>query len=122
MDLFFHARLRQGSDAETIVLGSVDIYVRFGHEVNPYFLILMPDPPVGWRRAWFLLRDDADVPHPAFTSSHPIPYPNWRYGVAQMDLRRLQPILEAIWGLMQTGLTGVEILWTFFSRGVQPLH
>jgi hypothetical protein len=44
------------------------------------------------------------------------------YGVAQTDLRRLQPLLEAIRGMLQRGLTGVEILWTFFSHGVQPLH
>jgi hypothetical protein len=33
------------------VLGSVDIYVQSGPEVDPYFLILMPDPLIGWRRA-----------------------------------------------------------------------
>jgi hypothetical protein len=42
--------------------------------------------------------------------------------VAQTDLRRLQLLLEAVRGLLQWGLTGVEILRTFFSRGVQPLR
>jgi hypothetical protein len=32
----------------------------YGPEVDPYFSILMPDTPVGWWRAWFLLRNDAD--------------------------------------------------------------
>jgi hypothetical protein len=44
---FFHTRLRQGSDAEAVVLGSVDIYVRSRPEVDPYFLIPMPDSLVG---------------------------------------------------------------------------
>jgi hypothetical protein len=72
---FFRARLRQSSDVKAMVLDSVVIYVRFRPEVDPYFLILMTDPLVGWRRAWFLLRDDADASLPAFTGSHPIPHP-----------------------------------------------
>jgi hypothetical protein len=45
---FFRARLRQGSDAKMALLGSVDIYVRFEPEVDPYFLIPMPNPQFGW--------------------------------------------------------------------------
>jgi hypothetical protein len=74
------------------------------------------------RKAWFLLRDDADVPLPAFTGSRPAPYPNRGYRVAQMDLRKLQPLLEAVRGLLQRGLTSVEILHTVLNREVQPLH
>jgi hypothetical protein len=51
LNYFFRARLRQGSDVEVAVLGIVDIYVQSGPEVDPYFLILMPDPLIGWRRA-----------------------------------------------------------------------
>jgi hypothetical protein len=56
-----------------------------------------------------------------FMGSRPIPQPNWGYGVAQTDFRRLQPLWEVVLGLLR-GLTGVEILWTFFSHGVQPLR
>jgi hypothetical protein len=59
---FFQARLRQGSDAGAVALGSVDILVCSGMKVDPYFSILLPDPLVGWRRAWFLLRNDSDAP------------------------------------------------------------
>jgi hypothetical protein len=38
---FFHTRLRQGPDAETIVLGSVDLLVRSGSIIDPY---LSSDP------------------------------------------------------------------------------
>jgi hypothetical protein len=57
-----------------------------------------------------------------FMGTHHVPHPIWGYGVVQMDLRRLQPLLDAVWELLQRGLTGVEILWTFFSHGVQPLR
>jgi hypothetical protein len=97
---FFRALLHQGSDVEMWnYSGNVDIFVRFGPQVDPYFLILMPNPSFGWRRAWFLLRNNADVPLPMFTGSNPAPHPNWGYSVAQIDLRRLQPLLEVIWGL-----------------------
>jgi hypothetical protein len=98
---FFCAWLRQGSDVDMAVLGRVDIYVRSEPKVDPYFLISMPDPPIRWRRAWFLLRDGANAMFPMFLGSRPIPHPNWGYGVAQTDIRRLQPMLEAIWGLLQ---------------------
>jgi hypothetical protein len=58
-----------------VALGNVDILVRSGPEVGPYFSILMPDPLVGWRRAWFLLKNNADVLLPAFTSGFPSPIP-----------------------------------------------
>jgi hypothetical protein len=59
-----------------MVLGSVDIYVQFGPDVDPYFLILKLDRPVRWRRAWFLLRDDAVLLLPAFMGSTSSPIPS----------------------------------------------
>jgi hypothetical protein len=96
----------------------VDISVRFGLEVDPYFSILMLDPLVGWQRARFLLRNDIDAPLLTFMGGCPIPHTNWEYSVAQADLHRLQPLLDIIRGLLQRGFTGAEILWTLFSRGV----
>jgi hypothetical protein len=57
-----------------------------------------------------------------FTGSRLIPQPNWGYDVAQMDLRRLQPLREVIGRSLQGGLTGMEILQTFFNRRIQPLR
>jgi hypothetical protein len=65
----------------------VAIFVRTRPDVDPYFPVPMPDPPVGWQRAWFLLRNNTNAPLPAFMGSHPIPHPNWGYGEAQTDLR-----------------------------------
>jgi hypothetical protein len=56
-------------------LGNVHTVLRSTPEVDPYFFILMPDPLTGWRRAWFLLRNDADALLPPFTDGHPSPSP-----------------------------------------------
>jgi hypothetical protein len=45
---FFHARLQQGSGMETAALDNVDIFIRFGPTVDPYFRLLMSNTPVGW--------------------------------------------------------------------------
>jgi hypothetical protein len=42
--------------------------------------------------------------------------------VAQTNFPRLQPLLEILRGLLKKGLTAEEILRTFLSHGVQPLH
>jgi hypothetical protein len=67
----------------------VDILVHSSLEVDPYFSISMLNPPVGWRRAWFLLRNNTDAPIPVFMRGRPVPHPNWDYGVAQADIHRL---------------------------------
>jgi hypothetical protein len=41
---FFRARLQQGSSMEMAALGSVDIFVRSGRGVDPYFHLLMSGP------------------------------------------------------------------------------
>jgi hypothetical protein len=58
---------------------------------------------------------------PVFMGCHPVPQPNWGYAVAKRDLRRLQPLCEVIQQLLRGGLLGADLLWTFFSRRVQPL-
>jgi hypothetical protein len=45
---FFHAWLQQSSDTEVAVLGSVDIFLRSGPGVDPYFYLLMFGPSVQW--------------------------------------------------------------------------
>jgi hypothetical protein len=73
---FFYARLQHGLDAEMTALSCVDLLVRFGSETDPYFHLPMFDPPVGWWKAWFLLRNDANAPLPAFTGGRPVPHPH----------------------------------------------
>jgi hypothetical protein len=45
---FFRVQLQQGSGAEVAPLGSVDIFVRSGHGVDPYFHLPMSVLPNGW--------------------------------------------------------------------------
>jgi hypothetical protein len=113
---FFRAQLRQGLDVGVASLGSVDILVHSRPEADSYFSIPLLDPPIGWHKARFLLKNDTNAPLPMFTDGCPIPHPNWGHGVAQTDLHRLQPLLEIVQGLLHKGLTGEEILQTFFNQ------
>jgi hypothetical protein len=74
---------------EVAALGSIDIFSRSGHGVDPNFHLPMFGPLDGWRKVWFFLRNDIDAPLPVFIGCRPIPQPNWGYGVAQRDLHKL---------------------------------
>jgi hypothetical protein len=93
---FFRARLWPGPDAEAMVCGSVDIFIRYGSGVNPYFCFPMSDPPAEWWKVWFLLRNNAKAPLPIFTGCRPDPQPKRGYGVAQQYVRWLQPLQDVI--------------------------
>jgi hypothetical protein len=101
-------------------LGNVCILVQSGPRVDPNFHLMMPDPPFGWQKILFLLGNDADVPLSMFTGTRSVPQPNWGYGVAQTDLYRLQTMWEVVQRLLQGGLMGTRVLWTFFRCDVQP--
>jgi hypothetical protein len=82
----------------------------------------MSNPPVGWQKEWFFLRNDVDAPLPVFTVNRPTPQPSWGYGVAWRDIRRLQPLREVVQQLQQAGLLGADLLRTFVSLHIQPLQ
>jgi hypothetical protein len=82
----------------------------------------MSNPPVGWQKVWFFLKNDADVLLLVFTGCCPIPQPKWGYDVAQQYIRRIQPLHDVIWQLLQGELTGADLLWTFVSRHIQQLR
>jgi hypothetical protein len=116
----FRARLRPNLGMRVASLGSVDILVCTGPGSDSYFSIPQPNSPVGWRKAWFLLKNEADTPLPVFTSGCPVPHLDWEHGMTRIDFPRLQPVLGTIWVLQQKGLTGEGILrlssTTGFSR------
>jgi hypothetical protein len=101
--------------------GNVDIFVRSNHGVNPYFHLPMSDPLDKWRKEWFFLWNDTDALLHMLKGSHPVPQPNWGYGVAQTDLHRLQPLCDVIQQLLRGGKMGTSLLRTFFIHRVQPL-
>jgi hypothetical protein len=93
---FLHDQLHQGLGTEVAALSRMDIFIRSGHRVDPYFHLPMSGPPDEWWKVWLFVRNDTDVPLPVFTGSCPIPQPNWGYGVAQRDLYRVQPLCEVV--------------------------
>jgi hypothetical protein len=72
---YFRAQLQQGLDAKGASLGNVDIFVRSRPGVDPYFHLPMSNPSVRQRRAWFILRNNDDVPLLMFTGSRSSPNP-----------------------------------------------
>jgi hypothetical protein len=70
MELLFPIR---GSDAEVVVLGSVDIFLQSGPGIDPYFCLPMSDSPVEWWKVWFFLRNDANANEDINTSATIIP-------------------------------------------------
>jgi hypothetical protein len=52
-------------------LGCVDIYVRPRQGVDPYFHLSVSNPPVGWRRGWLFLWNDATTPLPEVPGRRP---------------------------------------------------
>jgi hypothetical protein len=76
----------------------------------------MSDPLVEWRKVWFFLRNDADMPLPVVTDSHPVPQPKWGY------FHRLQPLRDVVQQLLQGGLMDANLLRTFVVRRIQPLR
>jgi hypothetical protein len=74
----------------------MDIYVKSGHVVDPYFHLSMLSSMNGWRKVWFFFKNDADAPLPVLMGIRPVPQPNWGYGVARRDLHRLQPLCEVV--------------------------
>jgi hypothetical protein len=107
---------------KSAVWGSVDIFARSRLGINPYVRLSMSDHPIRRQKEWFFLRNDVDALLPVFTCSHPVPQPNWGYGVAQRCIRKLQPLCDIVRRLLQDGLTGVNLLQTFISRRIQPLR
>jgi hypothetical protein len=91
-------------------LANVDILVRSRPRVDPYFHLPIFDPPIGWWKVWFFLRNDTDALLPMFMGCRPIPQQKWGYGVAQKDLRRLQPLRVVVQELLCGGLIGVDLL------------
>jgi hypothetical protein len=104
-----------------MVWGSVDIFVRSGSGIDSYFHFSMSDPLVGWRKVWFFLSYDTDVPLPMFMGCCLIPQPKWGYDVAQQHTRRLQPLRDILQQLLRGGLIGADLLQTFVSCHIQPL-
>jgi hypothetical protein len=119
---FFRVRRPQDPEAELIISKGTVIRVKAGHGVDPYLEIPMPRSMKGWQKKWFYLKNDASAPLPMFTSGHPVPLPSWREGAAGKDLDKLQPLHEHLQQLRQEGLTGIHLLWTFFSCRIEPLQ
>jgi hypothetical protein len=108
--------------AEAAVWGCVDVYIWTGGEVDPYFQLLMSDPPTRWRRQWFFLKNDIDTSLLAVTGRRSAAQANGGYKVAKKDIHKLWPMLDVLKSLLRDGLLGADIFRTFLSHRLQPLR
>jgi hypothetical protein len=111
---FCYARLWQGLGAKAEILGGADIFVRSGLKVDPHFHLPISRPLDRWWKVWFFMRNDTNALLPMFMGSRLIPQPNWGYGVARKDFRKLQPLREVIQQLLCRGLMDTDL---FQRRG-----
>jgi hypothetical protein len=119
---YFRIQFWQDSGTEAAVWGCVDVYVWTGGEVDQYFHLSVSNPPARWRRQWFFLKNDIDVPLPTITGRRPTAQPYWGYGVGKKGIHKLRHVLDILKSLPRVGLLGADILRTFISRRVQPLR
>jgi hypothetical protein len=97
----------------------VDIFIRSRPGVDPYYRLLMADPLVGWWKVWFFLWNDANVPLPVFTGSHPSPQPKWGYMVwPRKTSIGYKPSVTSSSGCYEVG----SWVQTFVRCHIQPLH
>jgi hypothetical protein len=68
---FFRIWLQSDLDAKVVILGCVEVHVWPRQGADLYFLLLVSNPPVGWQRGWFFLRNDAPALLLKVTRRHP---------------------------------------------------
>jgi hypothetical protein len=104
------------------ILGGADIYVKSEYGVNPDFHLPMSKSMDGWRKVWFFLRNNTDVPLTVFMGSCPVPNPTrgteWPGGTSTS----YNSCARSFNSYGQRGLTGVNLMQTFFSCQTQLLH
>jgi hypothetical protein len=83
-----------------VVQGYAIIYVRTRPIIDPYFHLSVSNPPVGWWKEWFFLRNDAHTSLPVVMGKHPAVQPSWGYGVAKKDTYKLQPMRDILQSLL----------------------
>jgi hypothetical protein len=76
----------------------------------------------GWRKVWFFLRNNTDVPLTVFMGSCPVPNPTrgteWPGGTSTS----YNSCARSFNSYGRRGLTGVNLMQTFFSCQTQLLH
>jgi hypothetical protein len=119
---FFHIQRPQDPESELMISGGTVIHVKVGYGVDPYLEIHMPRSVKGRWNNWFYLKNNASTLLPTLTSGHPISLPSQGEGVARKVLRKLQTLCENLQQLWQDGLTGMHLMWMFFSHRIQSLQ
>ncbi|OEL18724.1 hypothetical protein BAE44_0020257 [Dichanthelium oligosanthes] len=81
----------------------------------------MTDSNKGWHSEWFYVSNPPPS-LPRFSGHFVQKVDEWGWATGKDEKRIwVRPMLAELRRLVQAGLTGVKVLWTFFERRAQPL-
>jgi hypothetical protein len=76
----------------------------------------------GWHQKWFYLRNHDDTPLPDFTGRwYKDALEKWMYGPPQLEMKRIQSLLQAARRLVNAGVTGARVIAAYHEQRVLPL-
>jgi hypothetical protein len=76
----------------------------------------------GWHQKWFYLRNHDDAPLPDFMGRWYKDAPKkWMYCPPQLEMKRIQSLLQAVRRLVNASVTGSRVIATYHERRVLPL-
>jgi hypothetical protein len=80
------------------------------------------DFQLGGHQKWFYLRSDADAPLPLYTGLYFDVAPvHWSYGPPTPEKAKIDTLFQAVWRLVNHGVTGASVIIVFHERRVLPL-
>ena len=74
----------------------------------------------GWHGEWFYISNPAEAPFPTFTGKRPERRESWSWGPIGRQ-NKLEVIETELQRLVQHGLNGLRVFYTFFHHRVAPL-
>ena len=115
---FFHVKPHPVWDNCNVV-GGAGIQLR--QKTRKEYLEYKLPSNVDWRDHWFYIENHAP-PLPEQVGRKPIFRKEWNLEVSSDDLYQVTDLVKSIAALKEIGVTGASVMYSFFSRRIQPLQ
>ena len=86
-----------------------------------YFTLKAVESAQGWRTKWFYVQLGQDI-RPAFSTNVAEKTKAWEHSLSSVEEVEASPLLERVAGLMNTGVSGIQLIHTFLKARVCPLQ
>jgi hypothetical protein len=104
-----------------VYIGSYALQLRYSRS-DEYIPMKGVSSNKGWHHKWFYLINHDDAPLPDFMGRWYKDAPKkWMYGPPQPEMKRIQSLLQAMWCLVNAGMTGAGVIAAYHERRVFPL-